>query len=106
MFAHTQRCFVNQLPQVVFHARIKHSSSFSCHLTRMRCGRYPLGIGGVDCRLLRYHVLPEKQLGDQAQRLQAALLRGPSARTQAALPALQEADDAQTELQQALSGRR
>ena len=24
-------------------------------------GRYPIGVGGVDCRLLHYHVLPAKQ---------------------------------------------
>ena len=67
--------------------------------------RYPLGVGGVDCRLLKYHVLPAKKLDSDAVRLQSVLTRGqPDAPQRAAeLPALQEAADAQAELQEAFN---
>ena len=65
--------------------------------------RYPIGIGGVDCRLLHYHVLPAKQpsggitvqedVADPQDFFSAA----------AAQQALQEADLAKAELAGALS---
>ena len=65
--------------------------------------RYPIGVGGVDCRLLHYHVLPAKQLSrgivvqqdlSEPQELYAAA---------AAQQALEEADLAKAELAGALA---